>query len=221
MSYVLPFYVTPILTRQASPEDLPLLQDLLAARSAAYGRHLPEFAQGMITLESDDLVGDATQFILRSKEDHSIVGGFRYQSNQESKLPLEHSITLPEHQAQVKVAEASRLFVLPQPQFVRDHAASIPALKLALFKLFFEHCQRQDVTYMTITARDPLDRMYERIGFTDVFESGKFYPIGSIAQVPHRVLTLKVQDLTRDSLAPRWPEMSEFFFDIKHPDFDL
>jgi hypothetical protein len=176
----LPFTVEPATTDA-------LLEAAVRVRQAAYARHLPDVAKTMVTAEEWDTREGAVVFVARSKLDGEPVGSMRIHTTEVAPLPLEQSVTLPEKFSGKLLAEATRLAV------VRESVGSLA--KFALFKAYFRYCLAHDVDYMVITARNPLDRMYDRLCFLDVGQTGEFMPMAHVGGLMHRVMYLPVREV--------------------------
>ena len=61
-----------------------------------------------------------------------------------------------------------------------------------MFKAFFQFCLEQDVEWMVVCARPPLDRIYLSLLFEDVVPGGAFVPLRHSANIPHRALAFNV-----------------------------
>jgi predicted GNAT family N-acyltransferase len=185
-----------------------MLNDAVRVRQSAYSRHLPEVAKSMDTAETWDFNDGAVVFVARTKLDNEPLGSMRIHTNETAPLPLEQSFALPQEFSGQLLAEATRLAVM------RDSAGSLA--KFALFKAYLYYCFAKKVDSMVITARSPLDRMYERLCFTDVGEKGAYIPMAHVGGIPHRVMHLAV-----DKVEPKWAEghpLFNFMFKTEHPD---
>jgi hypothetical protein len=93
-------------------------------------------------------------------------------------------------------------------------------VKVALCKALFLYCEQQQIDWMVITARSPLDREYEAMLFKDVFGAGEYIPMAHVGGLPHRVLAKEV-GVARQ----RWEEARHPLFNYMvhthHPDIDL
>lgn len=180
-------------------------------RRAAYGRHLPEFAETM-TIESSDRATDTAVLLAESRLDGRALGTMRIQTNVDRPLAVEQSVRLPEWLSSARLAEATRLGVA---------GGTIGRMvKVALCKALFTYCARQRVDWMVITARSPLDREYEAMLFSDVFGKNEFLPMSHVGGMPHRVLAKPVAVAQQ-----RWAQVShplyKFVFETVHPDINV
>lgn len=192
-------------------DDEESLLKAVEMRRAAYGRHLPEFA-GTMTVESSDRAADTAVLLAESRLDGRALGTMRIQTNVSRPLAVEQSVRLPEWLASARLAEATRLGVA---------GGTIGRMtKVALCKALFAYCAHQNVDWMVITARSPLDREYEAMLFSDVFGKNEFLPMAHVGGMPHRVLAKPVAVAQQ-----RWAQVGhplyKFVFETEHPDIDV
>jgi hypothetical protein len=189
-----------------------MLNDAVRVRQSAYARHLPDVAKAMDAVEKWDRADGAVVFVARAKLDGAPLGSMRIHTNETVPLPLEQSITLPGAFSGKLLAESTRLAVS------RDRAGTV--VKFALFKAYFLYCMARKVDSMVITARSPLDRMYERLCFVDVGEKGSFIPMAHVGGILHRVMHISVAELE-----PMWKACAHpllhFMTGIEHPDIKI
>lgn len=183
----------------------------VAMRRSAYGRHLPEFAQGM-GVEPLDAAPGTVVLLAQSRLDGGPLGTMRVQSNAFGPLAVEQSVELPDWLRGARLAEATRLGVA--------RGAIGRLVKVALCKAYFLYCAQNGIDWMIITARSPLDREYEAMLFSDVYGQGEFIPMSHVGGLPHRVMAKPVA-LVRQ----RWTKVNHpflsFFFETDHPDIDV
>jgi hypothetical protein len=171
------------------------LQKAVTMRQMAYSRHLPEFASKM-TVEKGDYEP----------------GTVRIQTNEFAPLAVEQSVQLPDWLQGTRMAEATRLGVA---------GGMIGRMvKIGLCKALFMYCQQQQVDWMVITARSPLDREYEAMLFGDVFGENEFLPMSHVGGLPHRVMAKPVA-VARERWAEVRHPLFQFVFQTHHPDIDL
>lgn len=209
-------------TRSIKQERLPFtiriarkevdIRKAVAIRHAAYDRHVPEFAAALREPEATDYEKTTTVFLAESKFDGSPVGSMRIQSNAGRKLSVEHSVDLPGWLDGALLVEATRLGVV-QP----DRGSLVKTL---LFKAVLAHCRNVGVEWIVITARRPLDKMYEAFTFQDILPDQGYVPMAHVGNIPHRVMAIQV-----DSVESHWKEMGHplhgLFFATDHPDIDI
>jgi hypothetical protein len=191
--------------------NLTDLEKAVEMRRAAYGRHLPEFAETM-GVEAMDSAPGTVVLLAQSRLDGGPLGTMRVQTNAFGPLAMEQSVHLPDWLRQARLAEATRLGV--------GRGAIGRTVKVALCKAYFMYCAQNDVDWMLITARSPLDREYEAMLFDDVYGQNEFLPMSHVGGMPHRVMAKPVA-LVRQ----RWTKVNHpflgFFFDTNHPDIDV
>lgn len=191
--------------------DEESLQKAVEMRQVAYSRHLPDFASQM-TIETGDYAPGTVVLLAESRLDGGPLGTMRIQTNRFAPLAVEQSIELPDWLQGTRMAEATRLGV----------AGGVIGrmVKIALCKALFLYCQQQQIDWMVITARAPLDREYEAMLFHDVFAINQFLPMAHVGGLPHRVLAKPVAVARQ-----RWAEVRhplfQFVFETHHPDIDL
>ena len=189
--------------------------DLMKAvqiRQAAYGRHLPEFAQTLCLPEALDIRPGVAVLLAESKLDGIPLGSMRIQTNRYSPLALEQSLTLPADLSARPLAEATRLGVT-------GHRVG-RMVKTLLFKAFFQYCQQNGIEWMVIAGRSPIDRQYDRLLFSDVYPGMGPIALRHAGNIPHRVMSFEVASAER-----RWREASHPLYDLvfrtEHADIDL
>ncbi len=192
--------------------DEAMLNDAVRIRQSAYARHLPDVAKTMEAVEKWDRADGAVVLVARGKLDGAPLGSMRIHTNEIIPLPLQQSVPLPEAFSGKLLAEATRLAVS------QDSVGSV--VKLALFKAYLHYCQARKVDSMVITARNPLDRMYERLCFVDVGTKGSFMPMAHVGGILHRVMHLSVTDVFSIWQASRHPLLT-FMTGIEHPDIKV
>ncbi|MEA3119056.1 MAG: hypothetical protein QOI13_2326 [Paraburkholderia sp.] len=187
------------------------LDKAVEMRRAAYGRHLPEFAETM-GVEALDAAPGTVVLLVQSRLDGGPLGTMRVQTNAFGPLAVEQSVRLPEWLRQARLAEATRLGVA--------RGAIGRVVKVALCKAFFMYCAQNEVDWMLITARSPLDREYESMMFEDVYGQNEFLPMTHVGGMPHRVMAKPVAWVRQ-----RWAKVNHpffgFFFETDHVDIDV
>ncbi|WP_240766219.1 N-acyl amino acid synthase FeeM domain-containing protein [Paraburkholderia flava] len=187
------------------------LEKAVQMRRLAYSRHLPDFAEKMAIERSDREPGTIV-LLAESKLDGGPLGTMRIQTNEFAPLALEQSVTLPDWLRGTRLAEATRLGVA---------GGTIGRMvKIALCKALFMYCGQEQIDWMVITARSPLDREYEAMLFVDVFGKEEFLPMAHVGGLHHRVMAKPVAVARQ-----RWAEVRHplyrFVFQTSHPDIDL
>lgn len=181
-------------------------------RHAAYSRHVPVFAQSLTRPEHHDSEHGVVVLLAESKLDGSPLGTMRIQTNLFKPLGLEQSIELPAWLSARPLAEATRLGV------TEERIGRL--VKSVLFKAFFLYCQRNAIEWMVVSGRFPIDRMYERLLFEEVYPGMGYIPLSHVGNLPHRIMSLEVGEVE-----PRWGAakhpLYEFFFHTAHEDIDV
>lgn len=192
-----------------SDEDLA---KAVSIRQTAYERHIPELAAKLDKPETYDCEPGSVVLLAESKLDGSPLGTMRIQTNRFRKLALEESVQLPSWLQGKSQAEATRLGVI-------SHAMG-RLVKTALFKAYYQYCLLDEIEWLVIAARSPMDEQYEALMFVDAIPGGGFTPMRHAGNIPHRVMAFKL-----DRVEPNWRKarhpMYDFFFHTQHSDIDL
>lgn len=192
--------------------DADDLSKAVSIRHSAYARHLPEFAQTLKEPESADVDKGVVVLLAQSKLDGSPLGTMRIQTNQFKPLCLEQSIELPAWLKPLRLAEATRLGVT-------DGKVG-RLVTTVLFKAYFQYCQQIGVEWMVVTGRAPVDRMYDRLLFDDVFPDLGYMPIAHVGNLPHRVMQFHVDTAEERWIAANHPLLG-FMCHTHHPDINI
>jgi hypothetical protein len=185
------------------------MKKAISIRQEAYARHLPEFAQTLQVAEPSDTQPGTFIFLAESKLDGTALGTMRVQSNEHLPLDLEHSVQLPSRYQGKRLLESSRLGVT---------AGSVGSVvKHALIKAGYLLCLQNDIDYMVLTARAPVDRHYMRLMFEDVFEDKCYIPIKHIQDIPHRILSYDIAKVRERLIGANHP-LKGFYIETHHPD---
>ena len=209
---------TPTIAEEALPFTLKIvrtqaeLSQAVQIRQAAYDRHLPEFAKSLGKPEAADFEKGTVVLLAESKEDGTPVGTMRIQTNAYKPLCLEQSIDLPQWLKESPMAEATRLGVTNQ--------VGGRLVTTALFKAFYMYCQQIGVEWMVIAGRAPVDRMYQRMLFEDVFPGQGMVPLAHASNLPHRVMQFNVKTAFERWSAVDHP-LLKFAALTQHPDITL
>ena len=209
---------TPTIPEESLPFTLKIvrtqaeLSQAVQIRQAAYDRHLPEFAKSLGKPEAADFEKGTVVLLAESKEDGTPVGTMRIQTNAYKPLCLEQSIDLPQWLKESPMAEATRLGVTNQ--------VGGRLVTTALFKAFYMYCQQIGVEWMVIAGRAPVDRMYQRMLFEDVFPGQGMVPLAHASNLPHRVMQFNVKTAFERWSAVDHP-LLKFAALTQHPDITL
>lgn len=200
----------PFTIRRVETEDS--LQKAVQIRHAAYARHLPEFARTLAAPEACDYEDDVIVLLAESKLDGSALGTARIQTNLHSALHVEESIALPDWLQGRRLAEVTRLGI--------GEGRIGRVVKIALIKACFEYCEQNDIDYAVVTGRAPIDRQYEQLLFSDVFDDGAMVPLHHVGNIPHRVMAFEIATGEQRWQAARHPLLG-FFRHTRHPDIEI
>ena len=189
--------------------------DLLNAvrlRHDAYARHVPDFARSLAVPEAADYDAGTIILIAESKLDGTTLGTARIRTNTCHPLHIEESVVLPEWLQGRRLGEVERLGV---SQGRIGHV-----VKVALVKAFFDYFEASGIDYAVITGRAPVDRQYEQLLFTDVFNDKEMVPMRHIGNIPHRVMAFEIATGEARWTAAAHP-LLKFFRHTHHPDIQV
>ena len=204
---LLPFRIRPVRDRRD-------LDRAVHIRREAYARHVPEFAVSLKEPEPVDHSEGVVVLLAESKLDGSILGTMRIHTNEDDILPTEHSVDLPDRFKFKRLAEATRLGV------VKEQIGTV--VKVALFKAFYRYCQKFEIDAMVIAGRSPIDRIYQRLLFEDVFAKSGFINLPHTGNLPHRIMSLDIHTAEERWATSKHP-LFAYYVQTHHPDleFDL
>ena len=208
----------PIMTEERLPFIVRLVRDdddlnkAVQIRHSAYARHLPGFAETLKSPETADVENGVVVLLAESKLDGSPLGTMRIQTNQFKPLCLEQSVVLPNWLRTLRLAEATRLGV------TNEKVGRL--VTTVLFKAYFQYCQQIGTEWMVIAGRAPVDRMYDRLLFVDVFPGMGFIPLMHAANLPHRIMSFNI-DTAEDRWAQAKHPLLGFMCHTHHPDIKL
>jgi len=186
---------------------------VLEVRHSAYARHLPEaLTASLLEPEALDRADGVVLLLAESKLDGALMGTMRIQTNQAQPLALEQSVQLPQWMQGLPLAEATRLGVS------LDGTARL--VKAALFKAYYLYCLQNDLQYMVITARSPIDRQYDRMLFQDVYPGMGYVPLEHVFNLPHRIMFLDVMGVEALWKSENHP-WCDYMFHTDHPDLQV
>jgi hypothetical protein len=200
----------PFTIRRVETEDS--LKKAVAVRHAAYARHVPEFARSLAVPEDCDYADDTVVLLAESKLDGSALGTARIQTNSHGPLHLEESVALPAWLQGRRLAEVTRLGV------AEGRIGHV--VKVALMKAFFQYWEQSGTEYAIATGRAPIDRQYEQLMFTDVFEPGRTIPLAHVGNIPHRVMAFEIASAEARWTAAKHP-LLKFVRQTNHPDIQI
>jgi hypothetical protein len=200
----------PFTIRRVDTEDS--LLKAVQIRHAAYARHVPEFARTLALPEDCDYEDDAVVLLAESKLDGSPLGTARIQTNLHRALHVEDSVALPSWLQGRRLAEVTRLGI--------GEGRIGRMVKIALIKACFDYCEENGIDYAVVTGRAPIDRQYEQLLFSDVFEGGEMIPLRHVGNIPHRVMAFEIATGEQRWSAAKHPLLG-FFRHTHHPDIDI
>lgn len=180
------------------------LEAAVRIRAQAYGRHAPEMLDILREAEPNDLASEAVVFLARDRVSGETLGSMRVMTNLQEPLPFELEIELPE-------AFRGRTISVVQRLAVAAGAAGIETKK-RLFKAYYLYSIARQVEWLILYTLPPRDRLFARLGFTQVFP-GEGIVKGRFSDFrPVRFLALKTWEVE-----PLWkrtvPEWHRFFFE--------
>lgn len=182
-----------------------------ALRQLAYGRHLPDQAASFGAADPSDRRPGTAIFFAEDKASGEVVGSARVQSNRHAPLPIERSIELPPQHRGRLLAEITRLCVMPG----YDHK-----VRLALVKASHLYCIALQIGGVVAGSRRSLVRLYESLGFDDLYGDERMCPLQHAGGLPHRVLfrdTVTSEAMARERRHPDY----DFVFRDFHPDIAI
>jgi len=188
------------------------LRKAVDVRQRAYGRHVPELGALLREPEPQDRDAGNVVLLAESRLDGAPLGTLRIQTNRHRPLALEGSVELPDWLAGASLAEATRLGV------AEGRVGRM--VKTMLFKALYLHCLAEDIDWMVIGARSPLDRMYAGLLFEDVFPGRGYVPLKHAGNLPHRILGFELASAQARWSAARHP-LLELFVGTRHPDIEV
>jgi hypothetical protein len=200
----------PFTVRRVENEDS--LRKAVGIRHAAYARHVPDFARSLAVPEACDYADDTVVLLAESKLDGSALGTARIQTNVRGHLHIEESLELPEWLQGRRLAEVTRLGV--------SEGRIGHVVKVALMKAFFQFWEQSGTEFAIATGRAPIDRQYEQLMFTDVFEPGQMIPLSHVGNIPHRVMAFEIATAEARWTAAKHP-LLKFVRQTNHPDIQI
>ncbi|HEY4067051.1 MAG TPA: hypothetical protein VGM74_09170 [Burkholderiaceae bacterium] len=192
-------------------DDEATLKRVQALRQTAYGHHLPELAPTFGRPDPMDRSPDATLFYAEDKITGQMVGSARLQVNRSGPLLIEGSLELPPQLRGRLLSEVARLTVLP---------GYTPPVRLALVKVIHLFCVANQIGGIVVGARRSLLRIYENIGFSDLFGDNRMVPLAHTSGMPHRVLFRDPVTSEAEGRARNHPDYA-FVFRTYHPDIKV
>ena len=188
------------------------LQKVCELRSVAYGHHLPHLAENLKHSDALDKSAGTVIFLAEDKITGEAIGTARLQSNTHQPLLLEGSVDIPQDLKKQALTEITRFSVRPgYNQFTT---------RQALIKACYLYCCAMQLPIILIGARRPLDRIYESLGYVDIFGDGRKFPLKHAGGIEHRVLKFDVYGAERKWHADQHP-LYGFMFQTYHADIQV
>lgn len=186
------------------------IQRALALRAAARPA-----GTAAVVIEPDDVDRrpNATLLLAESRLDGEALGSLRILTSDRGPLSFEGRVALPPAARRPEsLAEASCLVVR------RGRLAMLA--RLMLWKAFHRYCLAAQIDTMFVAVREPADRQYAWLGFTDVLPAGVRYAPERNGAPTHRLMRLGVFEAHERSLRTGHP-LHDFFFEESHPEIEL
>ena len=197
------------LTLVQSEEDLA---DVRALRAEAYGRHLPQLRDALLAFDPSDVAPNAAVLLCRDKATGAVVATARIMTSFGCMLQLEACVPLPPEIVEAPRAEVTRLAVARQ---------ACGPVKAALFKGVYLFALANQLRWVVLGARSQaLCRQYRGIGFTNVFDDERAFPLDYAGGLPHFVMGSNMPTAAARSLRDD-PNLYRFMVETFHPDIEL
>lgn len=172
------------------------LSKAVQIRAESYGRHHPEVAEILRAPEDADRSPFALVLLAESKVGGHALGTMRIETNARSPLPIETLLPADSRYAAKTIAFVTRLAV-------KGGGREATLVKLALFKALVRYCLACQIDWIIVSARPPMDRQYQLLGFSDIYDKHTLVPIPWNQGIPMRLMALEtlscVKDWNRDS----------------------
>jgi len=210
-AFVPPGEALPVRVRVARTEEQ--LWKAVKVRVDAYGKHTPGFANALRTIEREDKEKRTLVLLCESKITGEPVGTLRIHTNFDAPTYLERTLQLPNFLRRSGIAYVTRLAVASGPggAFV----------KLALFKALYRYCFATQISWILAVARDPVDREFVRLGFSDLLPLGtKLHRPADFGDVDVRPLYFNVHEAENQWRTANHP-LYEFMIRKVHPDIEI
>jgi len=199
----LPFTVRPVRSEAE-------LAAVVRLRSERYGEKIPAMHEVLATPESWDRRDGALVLGAWDRADGTLLGSLRLHDGAAGPVPVEGDVTLPQRAAGLHVGEATRLVVR------RGH----PLVKAAFFKAIHRWAISVGVDFVVVAGRDGVWQAYATLLFEDVDPGLGEVRLGHVAEVPHRILGLALDDAYERWSATSQP-LLDFICHTEHPDIDV
>lgn len=201
----LPFVVRVVRTEEQ-------LQKVCELRSVSYGRHLPEFGKTLAEPEPPDRMAGTVILLAQDKATGLAIGTMRIHLNTHEALPVQSAVPLPASVRGYLLAEVSRLSVRPGYNEMK--------VRVALFKALYLYCYANQVQFILVAARRPLDKIYKSLGFKPLGGQEQWVPLPYANNIAHTVLVFDVLVAERTWHDIKHP-LYEFMVRTYHPDIQV
>lgn len=182
------------------------LSKAVSVRAKTYGRHHPEVAETLSNAEVADRAPFSLVLLAESKANETALGTLRIETNSRDRLPVESLLPEDGFFAGKTIAFVTRLGVSNHPE------SSLA--KLALFKALHRYCLACQIDWIVVTARPPMDRQYNRLGFIDVYSDKRLVPINWSGNIPMRIMALETFSCER-----KWKEINHPLYKFMFLDY--
>lgn len=188
------------------------LDRAIGVRYHGYEKFHPEMAPELSAPEFSDSTENSVVFLATEKLTGAAVGSLRIETNIGTDSFLTRNYVLPSDLAESTNAWVTRLSVLKGPHQQIS--------KLALFKALHRYCLALQIDWIIAGAVPPMDRLYLRLGFCDVFDKGHLLPLAGHPHEKVRLLKLNTLDASTQWKAARNP-LYPFMFQSYLPDIRI
>jgi hypothetical protein len=188
------------------------LRRAVEIRYHGYARHNHALAPQLREPEPYDRERGTVILLAQAKSDGAALGTMRIQTNLFRPLTLEQSVELPAALRRSRLATANRLTTIG--------GSRAEGVKVILFKALHEFCVQAGIDWVVVAAHPPLDRQYTALLFEDLFPGRDLIPLRQAADIPHRILAMKVPTAERIWKEHEHP-LYTLFFETLCPDLDL
>ena len=189
------------------------VREVCAHRGRLYSKEMPELGERLREPEVLDRQAPGREIIVaRSRLDGEIIGSLRVHFNNEGPLPIESCIEFPEHMQGKLIMEGARLC-----------SSAGPVCRSALVKAAIRLSQTHGACFAALTARPRISVIYESVGFKDLFEPNRVFPIPYVNNVEHRVMGMPLDPVSYHAATKAAMKPSVFdFYHAEHADaFDF
>lgn len=208
LSEELPFIVK--ITRLTS--ELP---EVVRTRDTLFATRYPYLPPEQLYIGTDRFDSQRHHLVIYivSKVNQSVLGSVRIATNSERPLRLELDLVngLPKPWGNSHLAYISRFNV--------ERCADERLVNLALLKAVDLYCHSKQAHMMIIAAPKPTDRVWKKIGFTDLYKGEDSFVLEGYP-TPVRVLGSSLQRV-REKINETDKEAFHFMYEAYHADFKI